>query len=199
MAEERSIRLTPRQLRALSHPLRTRMLGLLRSDGPATATMLATRLGESTGATSYHLRQLAAHGFIEEDPEHVGGGGRERWWRSAHARTEIDTVGFMSDPETRGALDMFIHTVLDVHMQRLATYVSEKESWSPAWNNAVDISDAWMWLTPERALELNHELHAVLDRYRGDDPAAGGAEQVVVGVQIFPRRPRQGERDEESR
>lgn len=191
VGDEKEIRVTPRQLRALAHPLRTRMLGLLRADGPATATTLAARLGESTGSTSYHLRQLAAHGFIEPDSEHAGRG-RERWWRSAHTRTHIDAVGFMSDPETRGALDMFIHTVLDVHMQRVAAYVSEKETWSKAWNDALDISDAWMWLTAERTMQLNEELHAVLDRYNDDDPAADGAEQVVVGIQIFPRRTESG-------
>ena len=69
-------------LRALSHPVRLRMLGLLRTEGPATATSLAQRLDLNTGATSYHLRQLAQHGFIEEDPER--GTGRDRWWRAAH-------------------------------------------------------------------------------------------------------------------
>ena len=56
-----------RAIRALSHPLRVRLLDLLRFDGPSTATLLARRVGESSGATSYHLRQLARHGFIEED------------------------------------------------------------------------------------------------------------------------------------
>ena len=68
---------TPLQLRALSHPVRLRMLGLLRAEGPATATGLATRLGLNSGATSYHLRQLATHGFVEDDDSR--GDGRERW------------------------------------------------------------------------------------------------------------------------
>src|SRR4051812_14770407 len=54
-----------RALRALAHPLRNRLLGLLRLDGPATASRLARVVGESSGATSYHLRQLAAYGFVE--------------------------------------------------------------------------------------------------------------------------------------
>ena len=37
------------------------------------------RTGESS-ATSYHLRQLAAYGFVVEDPGH--GRGRERYWRA---------------------------------------------------------------------------------------------------------------------
>lgn len=66
-------------LRALRHPLRKRIMRVLNRDGPATATSLARVLDENTGATSYHLRQLAAYGFVEEAPEH--GTGRERWWR----------------------------------------------------------------------------------------------------------------------
>jgi predicted transcriptional regulator len=57
----------PRSLRGLAHPLRLHLLGLLRADGPATASQLAARTGQSSGATSYHLRQLAAYGFVVED------------------------------------------------------------------------------------------------------------------------------------
>ena len=49
-----------RALRALAHPLRNRLLGQLRLNGPATASQLGRVVGESSGSTSYHLRQLAA-------------------------------------------------------------------------------------------------------------------------------------------
>lgn len=65
-------------IRALAHPLRLEMLDLLRFEGPSTATLLGQRLGESSGATSYHLRQLARYGFVEEASSE---GKRERWWR----------------------------------------------------------------------------------------------------------------------
>ena len=74
-----------RALRALAHPLRNRLLGQLRVNGPATASQLGRAVGESSGSTSYHLRQLAAYGFVEE----VEGQGtaRERWWRARHRMT----------------------------------------------------------------------------------------------------------------
>jgi DNA-binding transcriptional ArsR family regulator len=56
-------------LKALAHPLRVDMFDRLAMLGPATASQLAEALGESSGATSYHLRQLARHGFIEEDTD----------------------------------------------------------------------------------------------------------------------------------
>ena len=71
-------------------------------DGPATATALAATLGTNTGATSYHLRKLAAVGLVEETGE---GRGRERWWRAAtemHGWTERDVA---DDPDGRAASD----------------------------------------------------------------------------------------------
>ncbi len=66
-------------LKALTHPLRVQILAVLREETRATATTLAARLSETSGATSYHLRQLARRGLIEEVPAE----GRERWWRLA--------------------------------------------------------------------------------------------------------------------
>ena len=64
--------LTPRRLKGLLHPIRVRLLNLLESDGPATASQLGRRIGESSGVTSYHLRILAQHGFIQDDEERSG-------------------------------------------------------------------------------------------------------------------------------
>ena len=69
-----------RNVRGLAHPLRVAMLRLLREHGPATATGLAEQLGESSGTTSYHLRQRA-YGFIVE-AEGMGTR-RQRWWQAA--------------------------------------------------------------------------------------------------------------------
>src|SRR5688500_20312710 len=67
-----------RALRALAHPLRNRLLGQLRLHGPATASQLGRTVGESSGATSYHLRQLAAYGFVEDRKSVVEGKGGDR-------------------------------------------------------------------------------------------------------------------------
>jgi DNA-binding transcriptional ArsR family regulator len=67
------------EMKALAHPLRQRILYHLAFAGSASATSVAQAFGESTGSTSYHLRQLARFGFVEEDRERSHG--RERWWR----------------------------------------------------------------------------------------------------------------------
>ena len=77
--DEKSIRLDERQIRVLAHPLRARIPGLLRTNGPATATDLARMLDTNSGATSYHLRQLAHVGLVIDTGE---GQGRRREWRA---------------------------------------------------------------------------------------------------------------------
>ena len=64
--------------KGLAHPLRVQIFDLLAIHGPHTASGVAERVGESSGVTSYHLRQLAKHGLVRE----VEGRGtaRERWW-----------------------------------------------------------------------------------------------------------------------
>src|SRR4051794_33088457 len=89
-------RLDAASLKALAHPLRLRLLRALRAHGPATSSGLGRRLGESSGATSYHLRQLARHGFVEEDT--ARGNGRDRWWRSVHRMTTWEVTDFDDDP-----------------------------------------------------------------------------------------------------
>ena len=86
-------------LKAFAHPLRMAMYTALRNDGPATASMLGRALGESSGQTSYHLRQLERHGFVEDDPGHSGG--RERWWRAVGF--SMDSADLLVDPGTAGA------------------------------------------------------------------------------------------------
>src|SRR3954454_20623837 len=69
-----------RVLAALAHPLRSRLIDILRVGGPATASLLAERTGQAVGNISHHLHTLAACELIEEAPE-LARDRRERWWR----------------------------------------------------------------------------------------------------------------------
>ncbi|GAA2433162.1 helix-turn-helix domain-containing protein [Actinomadura vinacea] len=84
---EPAVTADPEHLKALSHPLRRRILRHLRGHGTATSTTIAEALGENTGTTSYHLRQLEKYGFIEEIPERSAG--RERWWRPTRGPRDV--------------------------------------------------------------------------------------------------------------
>src|ERR671916_1466944 len=85
----------PEALRGLAHPLRVRIIDLLNTHGPLTASRLAGLVGESSGSTSYHLRQLAKHGFVHE----VEGKGtaRERWWERPPGGFSISTLDNRDD------------------------------------------------------------------------------------------------------
>ena len=66
-------------LRALAHPLRSRILAELRVHGDATATDLAQALDTHTGATSYHLRRLGVEHVVLDADERPGGAWQHRW------------------------------------------------------------------------------------------------------------------------
>jgi hypothetical protein len=145
------------------------------------------KLGESSGATSYHLRQLAAHCFVEDAPEH--GKGRERWWKAVHMGVRFDEALLKDrDPEVRGAADLFMHEVANQHTRELATWIGTRHDWSEAWSRASDMSDWTLSLTPELALELNHKLHELVESYRVQAPDDGtpDTEQVRVHTHVIP-------------
>ncbi|MEV6765316.1 winged helix-turn-helix domain-containing protein [Streptomyces sp. NPDC051105] len=186
--QERQIRhLDARSLRGLAHPLRMQLLDSLRFSGPATASQLAERLGESSGATSYHLRQLAAYGFVEDAPEH--GKGRERWWRTSHEGLYFDEALFTdSNPAVRGALDMVMHEVATKHAQQVYTWLGNRHTWPEEWVQGSDMSDMTLRLTPRLANELIEKMHALVDSYRDLPEAADApdAERVRIHTHTFP-------------
>ena len=177
----------PEGLKALSHPVRLRMLGLLRAEGPATATTLATRLGLNSGATSYHLRQLAAHGFVEDDADR--GNGRDRWWRAAHQST---TTVAPTTPEERAAQDAFAQAIAVVQTELLQRAVEEQELLPEPWRRASTLSDWMLRLTPRRAAALVAALEQVVgdtDEDTEDATDEDGSEvgDFMVVLQAYPR------------
>ena len=183
-------------LRALSHPVRLRMLGLLRVEGPATATTLAQRLGLNTGATSYHLRQLAQHGFIQEDAGR--GNARDRWWRAAHQSTRTDLRGPAS-PEDFDTYEAYLQTVAILYAEQLQAAVGEHRLLPPAWRDAGTMSDWGFRVTAERAKQLTEKLQQVIESFPDDEEGTEGAVSFVVNLNTFPRpgavAPETGEED----
>lgn len=185
--EKNSVVLDAKGLRALAHPLRVQLVEVLRSHGPSTATRLAERLGVNSGTASYHLRQLGAAGFVEEDAER--GNARERWWRSVHRTTELSDRNLV-DQEPEAAL-AYLQSVAATYTLRAQQALNEVQTLPEAWRGTFDMSDWSLWLTPDEAVSLRQELRAVVARYRADGPdaAAGapkGAQRVDLITHILP-------------
>jgi DNA-binding transcriptional ArsR family regulator len=183
----RTFRLTePRQMHALAHPLRLRLLAMLRTSGAATATALAEKLDVSTPLASYHLRQLSEHGFIEEAPERARDG-RDRWWRSRHDRTQWSNVEWLDTPERAGAASALGRELARRYLAAAEGWLDDAPSWSRAWVDAADMSDWMLELDPGELRSMRKELAAVVERY-ASRAKHSGSEQVRAIIQLFPRR-----------
>lgn len=185
--EQGSVVLDAKGLRALAHPVRVQLVGLLGKYGPSTATRLAERLGVNSGTASYHLRQLGAAGFVEEDTER--GNARERWWRSVH-RTIWFSDPELTEQEPEAAL-AYQQSVAAIHTLRTQQTLNGLQTMDRPWRNAFDMSDWALRLTPEETAALYEELAEVVARYRRDTPEAAasapeGAERVGVITHILP-------------
>jgi DNA-binding transcriptional ArsR family regulator len=167
-----------RALRALAHPLRNRLLGQLRLNGPATASQLGRVVGESSGSTSYHLRQLAEYGFVEE----VEGQGtaRERWWRARHRMTSWQAADLIAQEGGSEVQDEMSRLQIDQHARVLDAWHTQGDALGPEWAAVASLNDHGMRLRPDQARALADELNAVLDRWMtehpGDQPAGGQLE-----------------------
>jgi DNA-binding transcriptional ArsR family regulator len=161
--------LTPKTLRGLVHPIRLRLLDLLQADGPATATGLGKRIGESSGVTSYHLRVLAEHGFVVEDTER--GTGRDRWWRPVH-RTTSFTFRSEEDPgtpETMEEAERFIRLVADESYRRAVSFIGTIASRRDELATLPWTVSEWpLTLTAEEARELRNTVSELITKFQRD-------------------------------
>jgi DNA-binding transcriptional ArsR family regulator len=150
----------PKALRALAHPIRLELLGLLRRQGPLTATKAAELLGESSGSTSFHLRQLAKYGLVEE----AGGGeGRERPWRATAMFTGWPDVA--DSPELAAASGLLNTVIAERYFEQLMRWLESRGSEPDGWQEAAHFGDTLLWVTEEELRELAQEEQARMDRY----------------------------------
>lgn len=157
----RSVHLTdPRALRALAHPMRLALLRLLRTEGPITATRAAELLDESSASCSFHLRQLAKYGLVEE----AGGGhGRERPWRATATLTNVPEV--VADPELAAAAQLFRAIVLERNFEGAMRWLDVRADEPVEWQRAGQFNDLLLYLTAAELEELSDNIQALHERY----------------------------------
>jgi DNA-binding transcriptional ArsR family regulator len=169
-------------MRALVHPLRMRIMEQLGNSGPSTATKLASAIGESSGAMSYHLRVLAEAGVIEEVPDR--GNGRDRWWqRTAHFYVPTDS----EEPEER-AVELAARLM---HIERgeeaLPRFIAAHDTMPVELRAAAFTGSFVAYLTLEELLEFGLEFMNRVDALRRKpEDRPPGARRVMLSLNALP-------------
>ena len=189
MAEEeaaKAIELTPASLKALAHPLRIGVLGILRADGAATSSELARNLGTNSGATSYHLRQLERHGFVVEVPDM--GTTRQRFWRAAHDYSILERSRMKEDADAVALIDEVMRLGSRLREAEVVEWIGSQDHWGTEWTDASASDDYLLQLSRDELAELVDGIRSLIvgmaTRERSDVPA--DAEPVRVHLLAFP-------------
>jgi DNA-binding transcriptional ArsR family regulator len=174
---------THAEARAMAHPIRWRLIELLR-EGPSTASRLGRELGESSGATSYHLRMLARAGLIEDDPAHEGG--RERWWRR---KDDFLTISFPDAEDREGlAIEAELRAgVAEIDEEALRRFVVGAPEVGPEWRSASFVAGWSLYLTAEEVEELTAGIRNVIRAtIRSHPERSAGAKRVLITYRALP-------------
>lgn len=171
-------------LKAIAHPLRVRMLGHLRMEGPATASQLGQRFGESSGTTSYHLRVLERAGFIEPDPEQPNA--RDKRWRAAHMYTSWSDSQFQDGTEGAEYARTLRRRQLGNVVASTERFESEAATWGPEWVDAAGHADYAVRLNAAALAALAREIGSLIRKYEDECAGEPGVELVRLYLAGFP-------------
>jgi DNA-binding transcriptional ArsR family regulator len=176
----------PRVLRAIAHPVRSRILTELDASGSLRAADVAARLGIPANSASFHLRQLAKFGLVEEDPEGARDK-RDRVWKATQedgyniSLNEVEQApgGKAASAVFRRTKAAWSHRLVDL------AYGDDR---TPGVHRAV--TEQALRLTKEESEQLVEELTEVIEvwRRRNQGHADDGRStyHVFQIVQPFP-------------
>jgi DNA-binding transcriptional ArsR family regulator len=181
------VRITdPKMMRALAHPARIEIVEYLNGSGAAvTATECAGMVGLSPSATSYHLRELAKYGLVEQAPSR--GDGRERVWRSTGTGLRID--GDPADPDAMAATQALVDVFLTRDMARARQWMARQADEPREWVEASTLTSQQLLLTAPELAALDEQIRVLLEPYRLRERQADapeGARKVNVSYSAFP-------------
>ncbi|MGH3208695.1 MAG: winged helix-turn-helix domain-containing protein [Trebonia sp.] len=178
----------PRTMRALTHPVRLALLQALELEGPLTATQAGELIGEPPNTCSFHFRQLAKYGFVEEAGPAPG---RSRPWRLATYRMHFTDLH--EDPDAAVAARGLDRMLRERYFERLEAFYASRSGYPLAWQEATGGSQALLHVTPEELKAIDEQIMAVLDPYRdrSADLAKRPANSLPIEVLLFayPVRP----------
>jgi len=146
------------QIKALTHPLRLRLMDLLRSGRELTATEAAELTGESVASCSFHLRQLAKFGVVEQAERR----GREKPWKARDITLVLDAEG--GDREDLVSAMAGARALLQQSLASLERFMAAAPDEDPEWVRSSHMHTAGYWMTRDEYAGLADEVQAVLDR-----------------------------------
>ena len=175
-------------MRALAHPTRLRLLGLLRERGPQTAAQLGDVVDEAPGTVSYHLSKLAASDLIRAaDPQSADR--RERWWQATAPLTSWEPADLLDDPGCLSASAALEKSIVQANAARYLQYVDARPALPREWVAAAAGGDRVIRLTVTELAALRAELESVVDRWvdvgAEHAPDVDGAEAVILAYSAY--------------
>ena len=179
-----------RVLAVLAHPLRRRLMDVLRVHGPATASVLAERTDQHVGNVSHHIRALAEVGLVEEAPE-LAKDRRERWWRLV-ARSLRWSGEVVSDDPAEEAIAQAVRSLtIDRHSGHVRAWFTADDEEREPWRSTAFAMEKWLRLTADELGELSQEISDVLARFSGRERSddTERREPVLVFTYGIPARP----------
>jgi predicted ArsR family transcriptional regulator len=161
----------PLALRALAHPLRLKIWGLVGREGRLTAADAARQLGISQALASHHLRQLAKYGYVERGS---AGDNRERPWQIT--ATSNDFAGDDS-PEGWEAVEVLDRYLAEQAVLQLADWQERRADEDPAWSEHSGVSQSLLYLTKEELAELSQAWRDLTYAYAQRRPLGDAAKR----------------------
>jgi len=157
-----------RAMRAITHPVRLARLRVLAEERSLTATAAGELIGQTVTTCSFHFRQLAKYGFVEEGERQ----GRNRPWKLTHTGMRFSTTR-AAGPEEKVAATALARLWRDEQFARLETWMRTREDYPRAWREAAASVQMNLYLTADELAELEDAvLSLFLPRFqdRADDP-----------------------------
>ena len=172
----------PQTMRALPHPIRLALLEALELEGPLTATQAGELIGEPPNTCSFHFRQLAKYGFVQEAGPARG---RNRPWQLAAHRMHYSDVH--EDPDTAVAARGLDRMLRSRYFSRLEAFYASRSSYPLAWQETTGGSQALLHLTPDELRSIDEQIMAILERYldRNVDASRRPADSLPIEVLLF--------------
>ena len=172
----------PVTLRALTHPVRLALLDALETAGTLTATQASELIGEPPNTCSFHFRQLAKYGFVEETGE---GTGRNRPWRKV--TMDVEFTDMHADGETRQAARALDRMLREHYWRRLEQFYATRADYPAEWQAVTGGSQQIVYVSPDELRTLGEAVHALLDRYhvRVENADARPPDAIPIEVLLF--------------